>query len=158
MMQYLDVGKLYVIRHLRLQPNGKGGEVRGTFGGSDRLIVPISPKSSSFENWKQDLIKYAMPILGLHFIVENFFLRRKNKLKTPAKPQAESRTEVVPEIAPRDAGVSFAPKYRNCVSIKEILATTECPRTFVLQARVIDFFPFRLHDSFVRACTKCNTM
>ncbi|KAJ7685523.1 hypothetical protein DFH06DRAFT_970558, partial [Mycena polygramma] len=54
--------------------------------------------------------------------------------------------------------VSPPRNHPNCVSIKEVLATTKCPRKFNVRARVVDFFPFKLNDAFVRTCTKCNAL
>jgi hypothetical protein len=62
MTQHLAVGQYYTILQLRVQTSSTAREFRGTLGGSQRLILPVNPKSSSVESWKQDLIEYAIPI------------------------------------------------------------------------------------------------
>ncbi|KAF7337988.1 Telo-bind domain-containing protein [Mycena venus] len=128
-IQHLVVGNYYTILHLRLQSSSTAQEFRGTLGGSDNLIIAVNPKSSLVEERKEDL------------------LLRKQKLKD----QTEPGTKVI-----ADSVVSLPQNRRNCLSIKQVLESTECPRTFVVRARAVDFFPFKLNDSFERTCTKCN--
>ncbi|KAJ6531307.1 hypothetical protein B0H19DRAFT_1191176 [Mycena capillaripes] len=141
-MQHLVVGHYYTILHLRLQSSSTAREFRGTLGGSQRLIIPINPKSSSVVGeWKGDLVQ------------------RKNKVKSQAESQGDPRTEIRPETTPQPVQPSPPRrKHRSCVSIKEVLAATDCPRTFNVRARVVDFFPFKLEDAFVRTCTRCNSI
>ncbi|KAJ6537084.1 hypothetical protein B0H19DRAFT_1182481 [Mycena capillaripes] len=141
-MQHLVIGHYYTILHLRLQSNSTAREFRGTLGGSHRLIIPVNPKSSSvIGEWKDDLVQ------------------RKNKVKFQARSQSDSRTERRPETTPQPVQ-PFPPRqnHRNCFSLKVVLATTDCPRTFNVRARVVDFFPFKLEDAFVRTCTRCNSI
>ncbi|KAF7363806.1 Telo-bind domain-containing protein [Mycena sanguinolenta] len=135
-IQQLSVGQLYTILQLRLQASSTAQEFRGTLGGSERFIIPVNPKSSVAGAWKEDL------------------LQRKNKLKFPT----ESRMEIGSTVTPRRAAVSPPRDHRNFHSIKQVLETIECPRTFRVRARVVDFFPFKLNDSFKRTCTKCNKL
>ncbi|KAF8205784.1 hypothetical protein K438DRAFT_2014639 [Mycena galopus ATCC 62051] len=135
MNQHLVVGQYYTILNLRLQASSTAQEFRGTLGGSGRFIIPINPKSSAVGDWKESLIQ------------------RKHQLKQ----QTESLTEIRPDIAPQRVEVSLPQKRPNCLSIKEVLASTKCPRTFFVRAKVVDFFPFKLNDSFKRTCANCNT-
>ncbi|KAJ7029119.1 hypothetical protein C8F04DRAFT_1188052 [Mycena alexandri] len=59
--------------------------------------------------------------------------------------------------SPSRAGTAPSKIFRQCVTIKQMLASTQCPTTFFVRARVVDFFPFELEDSFIRQCTKCTT-
>ncbi|KAJ7735432.1 hypothetical protein B0H14DRAFT_2994827 [Mycena olivaceomarginata] len=138
MTQHLGVGQYYTILQLRVQTSSTAREFRGTLGGSQRLILPVNPKSSSVESWKQDLIE------------------RKNKLNHP-ESQIEPPAQVVSDIPPRRVDGSAVQK-RNYRSIKQVLESTECPQMFLVRARVVEFFPFQLKDSFKRTCTKCNTL
>ncbi|KAJ7256501.1 hypothetical protein B0H12DRAFT_511554 [Mycena haematopus] len=135
-LQHLSIGQYYTILQLRLQASSTAQEFRGTVGGSEKFILPVNPKSSAVGVWRENL------------------LQRKNNLKY----QTESRTEIMPVLAPQRLEVSPPRNHRNCLSIKQVLEIPECPRTFLVRARVIDFFPFKLSDSFKRTCTKCNTM
>ncbi|KAJ7673059.1 hypothetical protein DFH06DRAFT_1467469 [Mycena polygramma] len=76
--------------------------------------------------------------------------RQKQDLIVRRK-QREQNLKVIPPLS-----VKVPRKHPDCVPIKQVLATTEWPRTFTVRARVVDFFPFRIEDSFVRMCTKCN--
>ncbi|KAJ7217192.1 hypothetical protein GGX14DRAFT_602537, partial [Mycena pura] len=55
--------------------------------------------------------------------------------------------------APYPADISLRPTY---VSIQQMCSSTKSSGSFFVRARVVDFYPFRLEDSFVRTCTKCN--
>ncbi|KAJ7137727.1 hypothetical protein C8R44DRAFT_766044 [Mycena epipterygia] len=127
-IQHLTVGDIYRISHLRLQVSGAG--VQGTLGGSERLIHPINPRSSSLEEWKTNLVE------------------RKNDLKR--------KTGRLPSNVPPEVEVSPPENRHDYVSIKQLLLSTKCPGTFFVRARITDFFPFRLNDSFVRTCTHCK--
>ncbi|KAJ7461475.1 hypothetical protein FB451DRAFT_1562758 [Mycena latifolia] len=136
MIQRLVIGQCYQILHMKFQQSVTETEFRGRIGGSARLIHPISPRSSSVASeWKENLIE------------------RKNELKRRTKPLTERAPLTVPNLPPANE-VPPASNRHTCVSIKEGLSM-ECP-TFCVRARVIDFFPFRLEDSFVQKCTNCN--
>jgi hypothetical protein len=93
--------------------------------------------------------------LNISFLKPSF-RRRKNKLNHP-ESQIEPPAQVVSDIPPRRVDGSAVQK-RNYRSIKQVLESTECPQMFLVRARVVEFFPFQLKDSFKRTCTKCNTL
>ncbi|KAJ7047182.1 hypothetical protein C8F04DRAFT_1062939 [Mycena alexandri] len=131
-MKDLVVGQYYRIMALRLRMNDKH-ELGGTLAGHESLICPLNPRSSSLEVWKQELIE------------------RKNAIKS--KNQMES----LQETAPQPIQISSLKSRRDCVTIKQVLASTKCPATFFVRARVVDFFPLRLREAFIRTCTKCHS-
>ncbi|KAJ7709492.1 hypothetical protein B0H17DRAFT_1324419 [Mycena rosella] len=133
MIQNLVVGQYYTILYLRLQQSVTETEFRARIGGSARLIHPINPKSSSVAEWKENLIE------------------RRNKLKYSIDTTT-TPLRVPKANAPQIIDGSTSNKF---MSIKDALST-EYPGTFCVRGRVIDFFPFRLDDSFVRTCTKCS--
>ncbi|KAJ7085732.1 hypothetical protein B0H15DRAFT_846156 [Mycena belliarum] len=144
----LVVGQHYQILHLRFQQSVTKQQFRGRIGGASRLIRPIGLQSSSkAAEWREKLIE------------------RKNSLKrpteTPAETPAEAPTEREPQISPT-TGVSQSsdtPLVNNGhvgISIKEAISSESSK--FTIRAKVIDFFPFRLVDAFVRTCSECKTI
>ncbi|KAJ7172132.1 hypothetical protein C8R46DRAFT_1084903 [Mycena filopes] len=133
-MKNLVIGHHYAIVPIRLRAKPGTQELSGSLSGAATLIKPLNPKSSSLEDWKQDLIKR----------------------KTALKPPSTKQTEPTQQIVPTPVETPSPKPGRDCVTIKQVLASTECPAKFFVRARVVDFFPFELHKSFVRQCTKCN--
>ncbi|KAJ6618805.1 hypothetical protein B0H10DRAFT_2028043 [Mycena sp. CBHHK59/15] len=132
MTDLLVVGNYYTVLNLRLQQSVTAEEFRGTLGGSGRLIHPVNPKSSSVEVWKQGLIERKNELPGR---------KRHIEMNIPKSPEPVS-------TPPRNR--------RDCSSIKQVLASTDSPRKFYVRAQVLDFYPFRLDDSFIRSCTNCT--
>ncbi|KAG1765712.1 hypothetical protein EV702DRAFT_940358, partial [Suillus placidus] len=43
------------------------------------------------------------------------------------------------------------------LTLKQVIASTVCPNTFTVVARVFDFYPFDLKQATYLRCTKCHT-
>ncbi|KAJ7685524.1 hypothetical protein DFH06DRAFT_1289373 [Mycena polygramma] len=65
-IQDLVVGQYYTLINLRLkQASSSAQDFRGALGGSELLILPVNPKSSSVGEWKEALVQYTFPLLWL---------------------------------------------------------------------------------------------
>ncbi|KAK7038066.1 Telo-bind domain-containing protein [Favolaschia claudopus] len=133
MAERLTVGRLYMIKNLRLQQSQVALEFRGTLGGSENLIIPINPKLSSYETWKHDL------------------LSRKNEVKISARQAVEGIAVSIPPTAQ-------AAQPQDHSTYEQDLKLAERPGGHRFIGRILDFYPFQLKDSFERMCTRCNEL
>ncbi|KAJ7271385.1 hypothetical protein B0H12DRAFT_1067228 [Mycena haematopus] len=127
-LQPFIVGHFYVILSLRFSRSMAGSVIR---------IHPIEDDSGFLEDWKYGIIW------------------RKNNLERGA-PVVQIRTHT--ELMTTGSPLSAQLQNPSISSIRQVLACTECPKTFIVRARVVDFFPLSLEDSFVEACGYCRAL
>ncbi|KAJ7723962.1 hypothetical protein DFH07DRAFT_759311, partial [Mycena maculata] len=137
--------------------HGLGQYVLKVWLGKDQRTIVPSLKVGLY--YRIDCLRFESTVTGKAFrgrldgssrLIRLTNLKRRIELQT--KPHPTNAAEVVADsVAPSGISEKFS-------SIKQVLAATECPATFFVRARVVDFYPFQLDDSFTRVCNKCDQL
>ncbi|CAK5277580.1 unnamed protein product [Mycena citricolor] len=143
MITRMVVGQFYLLSRMLVRERGATSEFAGTMGGSNRLILLVNPKSSNFEDKKRALLQRKEDVLkGFSKLPKLEEALQSNQTSRPV--EQSPIVELVPK-KPR----------RNCQSIRQMLESEGSENCFVY-AKVVDFYPFRLEDAFIRVCETCD--
>ncbi|KAJ7133913.1 hypothetical protein C8R43DRAFT_1239412, partial [Mycena crocata] len=129
MLQHCIVGRFYLIMSLRLSSATTHLE------GSLKQIHAVDVEAGFFDDWTRNIVRRRSDV------AEHTSVTRH---------RAEPTLQIVPPTVQRRIPAS--------VSIRQVLASAECPGIFSIRAQVVDFFPLRLQDSFVRICGRCHAL
>ncbi|KAG2037353.1 hypothetical protein BDR03DRAFT_957486 [Suillus americanus] len=128
----LQPGAMYRIKNLRLiRRTGVKGAF-GRLGGDERLIIAA--------NDREEEVKAL--------------LQRKEKWKSEMKRDGIS---IEPAANATAKSRHPTPETSEDLTLKQVIASTVCPNTFTVVARVTDVYPFDLNQATYLRCTKCNT-
>ncbi|KAG1765740.1 hypothetical protein EV702DRAFT_1151457, partial [Suillus placidus] len=128
----LQPGAIYRIKNLGLI---RRSGVRGAFGrlrGDERLIIATNDRDKE----------------------EEALLRRKETWKLEMKRDGVS---IEPAFNSTAKSLPPTPETSEDLTLKQVIASTVCPNTFTVVARVFDFYPFDLKQATYLRCTKCHT-
>ncbi|KAG2363432.1 hypothetical protein BDR07DRAFT_1404363 [Suillus spraguei] len=134
MARDLQPGAMYRIKNLRLI---KRTDVKGAFGrlgGDERLIIAANDR-------EKDEVQAL--------------LLRKEKWKLEMKRDGVS---IEPTVNSTAKSRPPTPETSQDLTLKQVVASTVCPNTFTVVARVSDFHPFDLNEATYLRCMKCKTI
>ncbi|KAG2131294.1 uncharacterized protein EDB93DRAFT_1094395 [Suillus bovinus] len=125
----LQLGAMYRIKNLRLIKRTGVKGVFGRLGGDERLIIAAN------DHEKEEV---------------QALLQRKEKWKLEMKRDGVS---IEPLNISTAASRPRTPETSQDLTLKQVIASTVCPNTFTVVARVTDFYPFDLNDATYLRCT-----
>ncbi|KAG1827545.1 uncharacterized protein BJ212DRAFT_1256958 [Suillus subaureus] len=125
----LQAGAMYRIKNLRLiRRTGVKGAF-GRLGGDERLIIAANDRE------KEEV---------------KALLQRKEKWKLEMKRDGVS---IEPAVNSTAKSRHPTPETSEDLTLKQVIASTVCPNTFTIVARVTDFYPFDLNQATYLRCT-----
>ncbi|KAG2350098.1 hypothetical protein BDR05DRAFT_955959 [Suillus weaverae] len=129
----LQPGAMYRIKNLRLIRRSGVRCAFGRLGGDERLIIATNDRD------KEEV---------------QALLKRKEQWKLEMKRDGVS---IEPAVNSTAKSLPPTPETLEDLTLKQVIASTVCPDTFTVVARVSDFYPFDLNQATYLRCTKCNT-
>ncbi|KAF7311428.1 Telo-bind domain-containing protein [Mycena kentingensis (nom. inval.)] len=146
----LSVGEIYVVRNLRV---ACGTFMYGKLGGKRKTSMErIGENDTNYGAARAEAIERKKRLTGPVSVAPISAAATKPERPSAVVPvAAPSRAVPAP---PRPSPRELAPNHETIQQVEAHPDSVECP--FFLQARVVDYFPFRLGDTFRRFCRKCE--
>ncbi len=154
----LKPGSTHLFKKVKITVN-EFGKIKGKLNYADTNIVKVSSRTqdetilSALKALNEYVFRF---VLLLRWTGRLYVFRRKSKFF--ATQSSDTTTIIAPP------GLSLSPLHHRHGDQKftiggtqEIRANGKCPNKFRIRARIVDYYPFDLHDFSVLRCKKCKT-